>query len=42
MTQGAQTSAQQQPRGGGMEWEVGGRFKREGTDVYLCVIHIEK
>ena len=28
--------------GGGIEWEVGGRFKREGTDVYLCVIHVEK
>ena len=27
---------------GGIEWEVGGRFKREGTDVYLCVIHVEK
>ena len=24
---------------GGMEWEVGGRLKREGTDVYLWLIH---
>ena len=24
---------------GGMEWEVGGRFKREGSYVYLWLIH---
>ena len=24
---------------GGMEWEVGGSFKREGTYVYLWLIH---
>jgi len=24
---------------GGMGWEVGGRFKREGTSVYLWLIH---
>ena len=24
-----------------MEWEVGGRFKREGTYVYLWLIHID-
>ena len=27
---------------GVMGREVGGRFKREGTYVYLCVIHVEK
>ena len=26
----------------GKGWEVeGGRFKREGTDVYLCLIHVD-
>ena len=25
---------------GGMEWEVGGRFKMEGTYVYLWLIHV--
>ena len=25
---------------GGMGWEVGGRFKREGTYVYLWLIHV--
>ena len=24
-----------------MRWEVGGRFKREGTYVYLWLIHVE-
>ena len=24
-----------------MEWEVGGRFKREGTCVYLWLIHVD-
>jgi len=24
-----------------MGWEVGGRFKREGTYVYLLVIHAD-
>ena len=24
-----------------MEWEVGGRFKREGTYVYLRLIHVD-
>ena len=23
-----------------MEWEVGGKFKREGTYVYLRLIHV--
>ena len=26
---------------GGMGWEMGGRFKREGIYVYLWQIHIE-
>ena len=26
---------------GGMEWDVGGRFKREGTYVYLWLIHAD-
>ena len=25
---------------GGMEWEVGGSFLREGTYVYLWLIHV--
>ena len=25
---------------GGMGWRVGGRFKREGTCVYLWLIHV--
>ena len=24
-----------------MGWEVGENFKREGTDVYLCLIHVD-
>ena len=24
-----------------MEWEEGGRFKRERTYVYLCLIHVD-
>jgi len=24
-----------------MEWEVGGRFKREGTYIYLWLIHVD-
>ena len=27
--------------GGGMGWEVGQRFKKEGTYVYLWVIHVD-
>ena len=26
---------------GGIGWEVGGRFKREGTYVYLWLIHVD-
>ena len=25
----------------GTEWEVGGKFKREGTYVYLWLIHVD-
>ena len=25
----------------GLEWEVGGRFRREGTYVYLWLIHVD-
>ena len=27
--------------GGGMEWEVGGRFNREEIYVYLWLIHVD-
>ena len=26
---------------GGMGWEVGGKFRREGTYVYLWLIHVD-
>ena len=26
---------------GGLEWEVGGSFKREGSYVYLWLIHVD-
>ena len=26
---------------GGMGWEMGGRFKREGTCIYLWLIHVD-
>jgi len=41
MTQGTQTRVLYQPRGSGKGWEVGGRFKREGTYVYLWLIHVD-
>ena len=37
--QGAQTSAVTTQRGG-IGWEEGGRFGREGTHVYLWLIHV--
>ena len=40
MSQGAQTGALFQPRGVGWR-EMGGRFKREGTFVYLWPIHVD-
>ena len=27
--------------GGGMGWEVGGRFRKEGTHVHLWLIHVD-
>ena len=43
MTQGTQTGALSQPRGVGKggKWEVGGRLKREKTDVHLWLIHAD-
>ena len=44
MAQETQTGALYQSRGvgwGGMGWEMGGRFKREGMYVYLWLIHVE-
>ena len=38
-TQRAQTGALYQPKGGGMGRVMGGKFKREGTYVYLWLIH---
>ena len=39
MIPGPQTGALEKPSGGGNGWEVGGRFKREGTYVHLWLIH---
>ena len=36
--QGAQTKALWQPR---VMWAVGGKLQREGTCVYLCLIHVD-
>ena len=41
MAQETQTGALYQPRAGGMEREMGGRFKREGIYVHLWLIHAE-
>ena len=41
MKQGAQSSALWLPRGVGMGWEVGGRFKREGPYVYLWLTPVD-
>ena len=41
MAQETQTGALDQPRGGGVGKEMGGRFKREGIYVYLWLIHVE-
>ena len=35
------TGALYQPRVGGMDREMGGRFKRKGIYVYLWLIHVE-
>ena len=44
MAQETQTGALFQSRGvgwGGMGWDMGGRFKREGIYVYLWLTHVE-
>ena len=41
MAQEPQTGALYQPSGVGWGGEMGGRFKREGTYVYLWLIQIE-
>ena len=40
MTQGAQIWGSVIMQRGGTGWEVGGRVKREGTYVYLWLIHV--
>ena len=40
LTQGAQIGCSVTASGEGDEWEVGERFKREGTCVYLWLIHV--
>ena len=39
ITQGAQIWCSVITQRGGMGWDVGGRFKKEGTYVYLWLIH---
>ena len=41
MLQGAQIWCSVIAQRGEMGWEVGGRFKREGTNVYLWLIHAD-
>ena len=41
MAKETQTGALYQPRGGGVGREMGGKFKREGIYVYICLIHVE-
>ena len=41
MTQRAQIRCSVETSRGGMEWEVGGRLKREGTQVYIWLIHVD-
>ena len=43
MTQGAHTHCHTlwQPKGVVWRWEMGGKFKREGTYVYLWLIHVD-
>ena len=40
MTQGTQTEVLKQSKWNGKGWEVGRRFKREGTYVHLWLIHV--
>ena len=39
MTQGPQIQCSVMTYRGGTEWQVGGRFKRKGTCIYLWLIH---
>ena len=39
--QGAQTQSSVTTQRGGMGWEVGGSFKKEGTYVHLWLIHTD-
>ena len=41
MTQGTQTRCSVTTYRGGMRWEVGGRFRREGIYVYLWLIYVD-
>ena len=41
MTQGTEIQCSVTTYRGGMRWEVGGRFKREGTYVYLWLIYVD-
>jgi len=41
MIQGAQTWCSVTTQRRGMGWDVGGRFKREETYVYLGLIHVD-
>ena len=41
MMQGTQSQFSVTTERGGMGREVGGRFKREGTYVYLWLIHVD-
>ena len=41
MMQGAQIQGSVTTYRGGMGWELGRRFKREGTYVYIWPIHVD-
>ena len=41
MTQGAQTECSDNLEGWYGGWQVGGRFKREMTFIYLWLIHVD-
>ena len=41
MTKGPQIWCSVTTQRGGMGWEVAGRFKREGTCVYLWLLHVD-
>ena len=41
MRLGAQTWDSVKTLRGGIGWKVGGTFKREGTNVYLWLVHVD-